>query len=69
MRRANAASSVPASAAIRPHMLCAACPHEWGAHDPIGVRFCSTTIAAGLDRGCVCVDDVALFAAGGEQRR
>jgi hypothetical protein len=54
-------SSVPASAAARPHLICAACPHEWGAHDPTGVRFCSATVSSGLRRGCVCVETVALF--------
>jgi len=69
MPRPRPTSTVSASAAALPHLLCAACPHEWGGHDPIGVRFCSTTIAAGLDRGCVCVGEVALFAPGDEQRR
>jgi hypothetical protein len=54
-------TSVPASAAARPHLICIACPHEWGAHDPVGVRFCSTTVSAGLRRGCVCAETVALF--------
>jgi hypothetical protein len=69
MPRPHPTSVVSASAAAHPHLGCAACPHEWGGHDPIGVRFCSTTVAAGLDRGCVCVDDVALFAPAGAPRR
>lgn len=41
-------------------LVCAACPHGREAHDRIGTRFCSATIAAGLDRGCVCVGDTLL---------
>jgi hypothetical protein len=37
------------------HPACAACPHPWDAHDVIGVRYCSASVTAGLDRGCVCV--------------
>ncbi|WP_222195146.1 RGCVC family protein [Modestobacter italicus] len=33
---------------------CPACAHPLEGHDPIGVRFCRATVAAGLDRGCVC---------------
>ncbi|MGB7797678.1 MAG: RGCVC family protein [Pseudonocardiaceae bacterium] len=36
---------------------CAACPHAWDDHDPIGIRYCSATIAGELHRGCVCVDN------------
>ncbi|QYN38279.1 RGCVC family protein [Pseudonocardia sp. DSM 110487] len=36
-------------------LRCAACPHDRDAHDPIGTRFCTATIAGGLSRGCVCV--------------
>jgi hypothetical protein len=61
MPRPQPTSVVSASAAAMPHLICAACPHEWGGHDPIGARFCSASAAAGLDRGCVCVKDVALF--------
>ncbi len=45
------------STAGRTNLTCAGCPHEWDAHDPIGIRFCSATVAGGLDRGCVCVGD------------
>jgi hypothetical protein len=41
----------------RTHLTCAACPHAWEAHDPIGIRFCSATVTSGLNRGCVCVGD------------
>jgi hypothetical protein len=34
--------------------VCAVCPHDWAAHDSIGVRYCSATIANDLHRGCVC---------------
>lgn len=33
---------------------CGACAHPWDAHDRIGRRFCSATIAAKLERPCVC---------------
>lgn len=39
---------------------CAACPHRWGAHDPIGRRFCSATTAGGSARGCACVSTTPL---------
>ena len=45
------------STADRADLTCAVCPHEWDAHDPIGIRFCSATVAGGLHRGCVCVSD------------
>jgi hypothetical protein len=64
MRRTQPTAVVSASAAAQPHLGCAACPHEWGGHDPIGARYCSATVAAGLHRGCVCVEDVALFSPG-----
>ncbi|NNH74935.1 hypothetical protein HLB23_34665 [Nocardia uniformis] len=38
---------------------CAACPHDWEAHDRIGVRYCSATVAGGLDRECACPADRA----------
>jgi hypothetical protein len=41
----------------RAYLTCAVCPHEWDAHDPIGIRFCSATVAGRLRRGCVCVGD------------
>lgn len=43
------------SIADRTDLICAVCPHEWDAHDPIGIRFCSATVAGQLHRGCVCV--------------
>ena len=43
------------STADRTDPTCAVCPHEWAAHDPIGIRFCSATVAGQLHRGCVCV--------------
>lgn len=41
----------------RTHLTCAVCPHEWDTHDPIGIRFCSATVAGGLHRGCACGGD------------
>jgi len=35
--------------------VCAVCPHPWAAHDSIGVRYCSATIADERPRGCICV--------------
>jgi hypothetical protein len=43
--------------AARTDLTCAVCPHEWDAHDPIGIRFCSATVAGRLHRGCVCIGD------------
>ena len=43
------------STADRTDLTCAVCPHAWDAHDPIGTRFCSATVAGRLHRGCVCV--------------
>lgn len=43
------------STSDRTHLTCAVCSHAWDAHDPIGIRYCSATIAGGLHRGCVCV--------------
>ncbi|WP_250556751.1 RGCVC family protein [Pseudonocardia lacus] len=63
MRRTHMTPSTALSPTTHTHLACSACAHDWGAHDPIGVRFCSATITAGLDRGCVCVDEVALFGA------
>ncbi|MCA1821112.1 MAG: RGCVC family protein [Pseudonocardia sp.] len=45
------------STADRTDFTCAVCPHEWAAHDPIGIRFCSATVAGRLHRGCACVSD------------
>jgi hypothetical protein len=33
---------------------CDMCPHQWGDHDRISVRYCSATAAGGLNRSCVC---------------
>jgi hypothetical protein len=56
---------VTPSAATSPtspsHLACAACPHQWGAHDPIGIRYCTATLDNGLNRGCVCEEVVSLF--------
>ncbi|GAB3875249.1 RGCVC family protein [Kibdelosporangium lantanae] len=41
---------------IGPEMDCATCPHPWGGHDPIAVRYCIATATRGYDRGCVCAD-------------
>lgn len=43
------------STADRTDLICAVCPHAWDAHDPIGIRFCTATVAGRLHRGCVCV--------------
>ena len=45
----------PAAIEIRTDAACAACPHDRDAHDRIGTRFCSATIAGALTRGCACV--------------
>ncbi len=50
-------AAAESSAPVRADLACAACAHDRDAHDPIGTRFCSVTIARGLDRGCVCVGD------------
>ncbi|WP_158102597.1 RGCVC family protein [Lentzea kentuckyensis] len=34
--------------------ICAVCPHPSHEHDPIGVRYCTATMAAALPRGCIC---------------
>ncbi len=33
---------------------CDVCPHPVAAHDAIALRFCRATLAASIDRGCVC---------------
>ena len=50
-------SATGSAAEARSGPACAACPHDRDAHDPIGARFCSATIARGLSRGCVCVGE------------
>jgi len=57
-RSTPAAATSPASPT---RLVCAACPHDWGGHDPAGARFCSATLAGRLDRACVCVESVSLF--------
>jgi hypothetical protein len=47
----------PAGTEIPTGSACAACRHDRDAHDRIGARFCSATIAGALSRGCVCVGD------------
>ncbi|MCO1654023.1 RGCVC family protein [Pseudonocardia humida] len=63
MQRTHTTPATATSPTTPSRLTCAVCAHDWGAHDPIGVRFCSATAARGLARGCVCVDDVALFSA------
>jgi hypothetical protein len=57
--RTTELKSLPAGlrTANRTDLTCAVCPHEWDAHDSIGIRFCSATVAGRLHRGCVCVGD------------
>ena len=50
-------ATTASSTAVGTRPACAACPHEWDAHDRIGTRFCSATIAGALSRGCVCAGD------------
>ena len=61
MRSPHMTPSTATAPASPTRLACAVCAHDWGAHDPIGVRFCTATATGGLDRGCACVDDVALF--------
>jgi hypothetical protein len=63
MRRTHMTPSTATSPTTPTRLTCTVCGHDWGAHDPIGVRYCAATVAGGLDRGCVCVDQVALFGA------
>ncbi|MCO1654019.1 RGCVC family protein [Pseudonocardia humida] len=57
-RSTPAAATSPASPT---RLVCAACPHDWGAHDPVATRFCTATMAGRLDRDCVCAEVVSLF--------
>ncbi|MGA9310877.1 MAG: RGCVC family protein [Pseudonocardiaceae bacterium] len=43
-------------------LICAACPHAWHVHDPIGIRYCSATVSGQLHRGCVCVGNTGALA-------
>ncbi|MDT7717176.1 MAG: hypothetical protein QOH09_3168, partial [Pseudonocardiales bacterium] len=54
----------PAATGEQTHFACAVCPHAWDAHDPIGIRYCSATVAGELHRGCVCVGTPVTSAAG-----
>jgi hypothetical protein len=51
------ASSTASAPDVATDLGCAACPHDVDAHDPIGTRFCTATIAGALSRGCVCVGE------------
>jgi hypothetical protein len=33
---------------------CDVCPHPAADHDAIALRFCRATLAAAMNRGCVC---------------
>ncbi|WP_212612754.1 RGCVC family protein [Pseudonocardia hierapolitana] len=55
--RALSTSSTTSAPEGGTDLRCAACPHDRDAHDPIGTRFCTATIAGALSRGCVCVGD------------
>ena len=57
MSTIDAPTAATASTSSATDGACAACPHDRDAHDAIGSRFCSATIAHGLSRGCVCVGD------------
>jgi hypothetical protein len=61
MRKSRATPAAITPGVTRTHLTCAACWHEWGTHDPIGTRHCAATIADGLRRNCVCVEEVSLF--------
>jgi len=34
--------------------VCVACPHPFGEHDPLSVRYCAATTSGALPRGCIC---------------
>lgn len=36
-------------------VACPACPHAQDTHDAISRRYCTATVAGGLNRRCVCV--------------
>jgi hypothetical protein len=40
--------------AVADEQVCPACAHPWDAHDVIGTRFCTATVAGALTRGCAC---------------
>ena len=54
----------PVATGKQTHFACAVCPHAWDAHDPIGIRYCSATVAGELHRGCVCVGKPVTTTAG-----
>jgi hypothetical protein len=55
--QAATASSTASAPELGADLACAACPHDRDAHDAIGTRFCTATIAGALSRGCVCVGE------------
>ena len=34
---------------------CGACAHAWDAHDALGARYCTATMASTRERGCICL--------------
>lgn len=49
----TAATTGPA-VEVATDLRCEACPHPAADHDAIALRFCRATVAAALERGCVC---------------
>jgi hypothetical protein len=37
-----------------PPGTCSVCPHMWDAHDALGRRYCSASMASSRSRGCIC---------------
>ncbi|HEY2224819.1 RGCVC family protein [Actinomycetospora sp.] len=37
-----------------PPGTCSVCPHPWDAHDALGRRYCSASMASSQSRGCIC---------------
>ncbi|MFC0112067.1 RGCVC family protein [Kibdelosporangium aridum] len=50
----NATDVKPIATEPDANVVCFVCPHPWDAHDPIAIRFCTATAAAGHHRACVC---------------
>ncbi|MFB7717837.1 MULTISPECIES: RGCVC family protein [unclassified Nocardia] len=46
--------SATSVAADSTEFSCAVCPHDQEAHGRIGLRYCSATLASGLERACAC---------------
>ncbi|MGC7102304.1 RGCVC family protein [Amycolatopsis lurida] len=44
----------------QPSTACPACSHALEAHDPLGDRYCTATVAGGFDRGCICSRETRL---------